>query len=423
MNAPTARRRIAVVGAGVAGLVAARVLHARHEVTVFEAAGRLGGHTHTVDVDAAGGPVAVDTGFIVYNERNYPLFTRLLARLRVVTRASTMSFSVRCERTGLEYCGSSPRTLFAQPRNLLRPAFWGMLRDIVKFHRLAPAAAVDGIALADLLAIGRFGRAFVDHYLVPMAAAIWSAEPESLRSMPARFLVDFLANHGMLQIRGRPAWRTIVGGSRNYVEPLVRPLLARIRLNTPVIAVRRTDAGVVVETNTRQEAFDDVVLACHADQALTMLADADPDERAALAAVRFQPNDVVLHTDGTLLPRRAAARAAWNYHVPAMPVPRATVTYDMNVLQGLRTTERYCVTLNRTAAIAPARVLRQLRYEHPTFDGAAVRAQAALTRLQGRRRTWFCGAWCGNGFHEAGVVSALAVTTAFGLGLDDLESS
>lgn len=414
------RKRIAIVGSGVAGLLVAERLATAHDVTVFEAEPRIGGHTHTVDVAGPRGKVAVDTGFIVCNDRTYPGFLSAMRRLGVALRPSTMSFSVRCERTGLEYNGTSLSTLFAQKRNLLRPSFWGMLRDILRFHKVAPAYADSDASLGDLLARGGFGRNFAEHYLVPMMAAIWSAEPGKLMAMPARFFVAFFANHGMLTVDDRPLWYTVVGGSRSYLQPLTRSFADRIREGTPVVGVRRDADGVQILTaGEPAERFDGVVLAAHSDQTLRLLLDASDAERAVLGAIPYQENEVVLHTDASLLPRRRRAWAAWNYHLPEVQQRRATVTYSMNILQGLPMgagDPLYNVTLNRTAAIDPAKVLRKFVYHHPVFDAAGVAAQARVEGLGGERRTWLCGAWCGYGFHEDAVQSALRVARDFGIG-------
>ncbi len=418
------RKRIAVVGSGIAGLLCARLLCREHDVTVFEQDGRIGGHTHTVEEQSGGRTFPVDTGFIVFNERNYPGLVRMFAALGVPSRESTMSFSVRCERTGLEYCGSTLGTLFAQRRNLLRPRFWGMIRDILRFHRLAPdvLSRAEDPSLREVMAEGRYGSAFVEQYLVPMAAAIWSAEPSSVLDMPARFLIRFFKNHGMLQVEGRPIWRTVLGGSRSYLQPLAAPFADRIHKDAAVSRVERTPSGVTVHAKGRPaEAFDAAVLCCHSDQSLRILSDADADERAVLSAVRYQPNEVVLHTDTTILPKRRRAWAAWNYHIPAQAQGTAAVSYCMNILQGLESQDTFVVTLNRSSAIDERRVLRRFVYDHPIFDASAVAAQQALPAIQGKNRVWFAGAWCGNGFHEDGVQSALAVCRDFGLTLDELE--
>lgn len=415
------RQRIAVIGSGVAGLVAAHLLSQRHDVIVFEADGRVGGHTHTVRVQQGGREFAVDTGFIVYNERNYPGFSRLLQRLGVASQPTSMSFSVHCERSGLEYNGSSLDQLFAQRSNLLRPRFWRMLWHICRFNREALAVLQDerSPSLQELLQERRYGREFEAHYLLPMGAAIWSCEARQLLQMPGRFFVQFFHNHGMLQVRGRPQWRVIQGGSSNYLGPLCAPFAAGIRLRTPVLGLWRRPDGVALKLPGEPEvAFDAAVVATHSDQALRLLHQPTPAEQRVLSAIRYQPNDVVLHTDTSLLPERRRAWAAWNYRIPASPKDRVAVTYCMNLLQGLPLQPTFCVTLNQTERIAEADKLQQFRYDHPVFDAAAVAAQGELPKLQGDGGVYYCGAWCGNGFHEDGVQSALGVAAAFGCGLD-----
>ena len=402
--------KIAIVGAGIAGNVAASRLAGAHEITVFEASTHAGGHSHTHDVEIAGRRVAVDTGFIVYNERTYPRFTALLAGLGVATQESRMSFSVRDEAADLEYNGTSLNTLFAQRRNLLKPSFLGMVRDILRFHREAPRLLVQPgpeMPLGRFLVDGRYGQAFRQHYILPMGAAIWSTEPASMFQFPARFFVRFLHNHGMLTVNDRPVWRTVTGGSARYVERLIAPFRHRIRLGTPVESVRRLPGAVIVKPRGQDaERFDAVFLACHSDQALRLLADPSAAEREVLGAIPYQRNDAVLHTDARLLPRRSLAHAAWNYHVlPGRQGPVA-LTYHMNILQQLDLPVPLLVTLNRTDAIDPARVLASMSYEHPLFTPRSVAAQARQRELNGPLRTYYCGAWWRNGFHEDGVVSA-----------------
>ena len=410
------RKSIAVVGTGISGLLAAERLATGHDVTVFEASDRIGGHTHTVDVEDGRGTVAVDTGFIVCNDRTYPEFLALLDRIGVGLRPSTMSFSVRCDASGVEYCGTSFDTLFAQRRNLLRPSFWSMLRGIRRFHRMAPEFADSDLSLAEVLERVGAGAAFARWYLVPMMAAIWSARPERLMAMPARFFVNFFANHGMLQVRGRPQWRTVLGGSRSYLEPLTRSFASNIRLRSPVADVRRHVDGVLLQVaGESARRFDAAVLATHSDQALAMLSDAGDAERVALGAIPYQRNEVVLHTDTSLMPRHRKAWAAWNYRLPVEPTGSATVTYDMNTLQGLPGPTRWLISLNSSESIAPDKVVRRLVYDHPVFDGDGVRAQGVIPRLNGANRVWFCGAWCGFGFHEDGVKAALRVAADFGI--------
>jgi predicted NAD/FAD-binding protein len=409
--------KIAIVGTGIAGNVAARRLHREHDITVYEAAGHIGGHTHTHEVEQAGRRYAVDTGFIVFNDRTYPNFIALLDELGVPTQDSSMSFSVRDETSGLEYNGTTFNTLFAQRRNLLRPSFLGMVRDILRFNREAPlllAAPGGELPLGELLARGRYGRAFVAHYIVPMGAAIWSTDPAAMLSFPARFFVRFLHNHGMLTINDRPVWRTIRGGSARYVEKLVAPFRHRVRLHTPVESIRRLPGGVIVKARGDEAVrYDAVFLACHSDQALALLADPTPAEREVLSAIPYQRNEAVLHTDTRLLPRRRLAWAAWNYHVLPGHRGPAALTYNMNILQRLDAAEPLLVTLNRGNAIDPERVIKRITYHHPLYTPASVAAQARQRELNGVRRTYYCGAWWQNGFHEDGVASALAAFAHF----------
>jgi len=403
--------KIAIVGAGIAGNVAASELHGDgHEITVFEAGSHVGGHTHTHQVDGH----AIDSGFIVYNERTYPKFSALLGRLEVASQPSSMSFSVRNEASGLEYNGSTLNGLFAQRRNILRPSFHRMLADVVRFNREAPRLLerAGEIPLGAYLRESGYSRAFIDEYLVPMGAAIWSTDPARMLEFPARFFVRFFANHGMLSIDDRPRWRVIRGGSARYVEKLVAPFRHRVRLEAPVTQVLRLPHAVLLRSRGTLERFDAVFLACHADQALGVLADATPLECAVLGAIRYQANEAVLHTDTALLPRARRAWAAWNYQVRAPGRPVA-LTYNMNILQGLAASETYCVTLNRTRDIRPERVIRRMTYHHPLFTPEAVAAQARQGELNGAGRTFYCGAYWGFGFHEDGVASALAAVAQF----------
>jgi len=409
--------RIAVIGAGIAGNVAAHLLHAAHEVTVFEAGSHVGGHSHTHEVEVAGRRLRVDTGFIVYNELTYPRFTRLLASLGVATQESCMSFSVRDEASGLEYNGTSLNSMFAQRLNLLRPAFLAMIRDILRFNREAPrllGCAGGDRPLGEFLEAGRYGRAFRELYLVPMGAAIWSTDPGRMLDFPARFFVRFLHNHGMLSVNDRPAWRTVRGGAARYVERLTSAFRHRIRLETPVESVRRDSAGVIVKPRGHDaQRFDAVFLACHADQALALLVDPSAAERETLGAIPYQRNEAVLHTDPGLLPTRPLAHAAWNYHRLARDRGPVALTYHMNLLQRLDAPVPLLVTLNRSDAIDPARILRRIDYRHPVFTLASVAAQARHRELNGERRTYYCGAWWRNGFHEDGVVSAETAVAHF----------
>ncbi len=407
--------RIAVVGAGIAGLASSWLLSRLHEVTLFEANGYLGGHTHTHPVRLAGGDYAVDSGFIVFSPRHYPLFSALLDELQVGSQPTTMSFSVRNEASGLEYNATGLDTLFCQRRNLLSVRFLGMVRDLLRFYREAPALLAGegpGPTLGEYLATGGYGAAFRDDHLVPMASALWSSPPARILSFPARYLVQFMANHQMLSIQGRPEWRVVRGGSASYVRALRARWRVRERPGCPVRAVRREAHGVSIAYDGGAERFDHVVLACHSDQALALLSDASAAERAILGAIPYQPNEAVLHTDASVLPRRRKAWAAWNAHVPREPGTACTVSYCMNLLQGIDSPEPFIVTLNRTAAIDPARVLRTMRYEHPLHTHAALTAQRRRAEIQGVNRTWFAGAYWGWGFHEDGMRSALAVAEA-----------
>ena len=417
--------KIAIIGTGIAGNVAALKLHRSHDITVYEAGGHVGGHTHTHRIELDGEVQHVDTGFIVFNHRTYPHFTQLLADLGVVSHDSAMSFSVRNEHSGLEYNGTSLNSLFAQRRNLVRPSFLRMVSDIVRFNREAPRLLdTEGseIALGDYLAEHRYSRQFLNDYLVPMGAAIWSTDPQRMLGFPARFLVRFMHNHGMLSVNDRPTWRVISGGSARYVERLVAPWRHRIRLNRAVTQVRRLrDAVWVNAQGVPIERYDHVFFACHADEALRMLADPSPAEREILGALPFQRNEAVLHTDTSLLPRRRLAWAAWNYHVLPEQGQRVALTYNMNILQGLNSRRTFCVTLNRSDSIDPRRVLRRLTYDHPLFTPAGIVAQQRHHEISGARRTHYCGAYWRYGFHEDGVISALTAVQRFEETLHDAQ--
>lgn len=409
--------RIAVIGSGISGLVAAYHLNRTHDVTVFEAGDYIGGHTHTVDVDHEGRAYAVDTGFIVYNDWTYPNFMRLLEELEVPWQPSQMSFSVRCERSGLEYNGTNLNSLFAQRSNLARPSFLRMVADILRFNRSAPALLEDpsnASSLGDYLTAGRYSRYFVDHYIIPMGAAIWSSRPADMLRFPARFFVEFFANHGFLSVNDRPTWRVIKGGSREYVKRLTASFANRIHLATPVASVQRQPHQVAVRLkNGTVEHFDQVFMACHSDQALKLLADPSPEERDILGAIGYQANAALLHTDVRLMPKRPLAWAAWNYHLPREPRERVTVTYDMNILQSLDAPARFLLTLNRDEDVDPRKVLGSFVYHHPVYTTQAVAAQARRHEINGVHRTYYCGAYWGYGFHEDGVKSALVSLDEF----------
>lgn len=408
--------RIAIVGTGVSGLTCAHLLGDHHDVTVFEADDRPGGHANTVTVRLGEDEHRVDTGFIVYNERNYPVFSRLLDELGVASRPSDMSFSVSDERAGIEWCSSSPATAFAQPRNLARPAFLRMLADIVRFNRamrrLLDAPVDLEYTLADVLARDRWSPGFVDWYLVPMGSAIWSADPETFTRFPAAAFARFFDNHGLLRLGAQPRWRTVVGGSASYVEAIARPLGRRLRLSTAVSKVVRREDGIELATdNGDVEHFDHVIIATHSDQALRLLSDPTPAEREILGAIGYRPNVATLHTDGRLLPNRKRARASWNWHrQPGAGAP--TLTYDLGRLQGVTSSAPICLTLNRPDAVDPAQVIDTMTYWHPVFDPPAIRAQRRHAEISGHDGVSYCGAYWGYGFHEDGAQSALAVCRA-----------
>jgi len=423
-------QRLAIVGTGIAGLTAAWLLRDQHAITVFEADDRAGGHGHTVDVEADGGRHAVDTGFMVYNEASYPLFTRLLRHLGVATDPTRLSFSVQSARTGLEYGSASFSALFAQRANILRPAFHRMLFDMTRFARETPervAAATaagttaatggPGPTLGQFLAARHYSRPFIDNYIVPLGAALWSAVPRRLLDAPALPFVTFVHHHGFLIPGMRPGWRVVRGGARRYVEPLAAPFRDRLRLRTPVRRVRRRADGVEIATDGGTERFDAVILATHTNQSLALLADPSPDERDSLGAIPFQANDVVVHTDPALLPRHRAAWSAVNYRAPKGDGGPAQVTYLMNAVHGLRTPNPLCVTLNRMLEVDTDRLLRRIVHHHPVFTTAAPAAQRRLAAINGRDRTYYCGAWTGDGFQEDGVASAVAVGRLLGRGL------
>ena len=410
--------RVAIVGAGVSGLVVAHLLHPAHEVTVFEANDYAGGHTNTIRVDTPNETHHVDTGFIVFNDRNYPSFEHLLARLGVAWQPSTMSFSVSDGAGDFEYSSASPNGLFAKREHLVTPWFHRMLADLARFNRAArelldPRAP--DVSLREWLEHHRFSRAFVERLIVPQVSAVWSAAPAQMWSLPARMVAEFFDHHQMLSFRGRPRWRTVRGGSSRYVEALTRPFSERLRLSTPVQAVTRDADHVLVKSHGGEaERFDEVVLATHSDQALALLADAGDREHEILGAIPYQPNEAVLHTDVRMLPRRRRAWASWNYHLLPERKATTTVTYHMNRLQSLAAEQQFCVTLNHSETIDPARVIRRISYAHPVYTEAGLAARTRAAEIDGRNRTHFCGAYWGWGFHEDGVVSALRVGERFG---------
>lgn len=414
--------KIAIIGSGISGLTAAYVLNRRHDVTLFETAGYIGGHTNTVLVNEGDRTLPIDTGFIVFNELNYPHLTQLFNHLGVPSRESQMSFSVHCERSGLEYNGSTLTTLFSQRTNLAKPKFWRLLSDILAFNKRALRALTDG--LSDALSIGEFaaqgayGKLLYSHYLAPMGAAIWSCPTHRFHDFPARFVIEFMANHRLLQVNDRPLWRTVEGGSYRYVAPLTNRFADKIHLQTAAHKVTRTTTGASVTfSDGRAQTYDHVIVATHADQALSLLAAADSVEQELLGAFPYQFNEAVLHTDSQMLPDSKRAWASWNYRLSNAAPDRVTMTYNMNILQGLTAEKTYCVTLNQTDRIDPQQVIKRIGYHHPRFGPGLHAAQTRHYELIDRAGVSFCGAYWGHGFHEDGVTSALRVCEAFGLSL------
>lgn len=411
--------KIAIIGSGISGLTCAHLLNRNHEITLFEAGDRIGGHTHTVDVAVNGEQHAIDTGFIVFNDWTYPNFIRLLEQLGVASQPTEMSFSVHDPRSGSEYNGNNLNSLFAQRRNLLSPRFWGMLRDILRFNRealrdLEQQRIAADISLGAYLQQRGYGERFIEQYIVPMGSAIWSMSLADMLNFPLQFFVRFFRNHGLLSVTDRPQWRVVCGGSRSYLAPLTAPFAERIRLHSPVHWVERDIAGVVVHSPAGPERFDSVVFACHSDQALQMLAKPTAAELEILGAMRYADNDVVLHTDTRMLPDRRLARASWNYRLGGLSSQPAAVTYCMNILQGIQSDTTFCVSLNQTEQIDPQQILGRYSYAHPQYSLAGIQAQARWQELLGTENSYYCGAYWGNGFHEDGVVSALRVAAAFG---------
>lgn len=410
--------KIAIIGAGISGLTAAYYLRHKHDITVYESAPRIGGHTATVDIEHQGRDYAIDTGFIVYNDWTYPRFIELMEELGVETKPTEMSFSVRCDNSGLEYGGNNLNTLFAQRRNLLRPGFHKMLRDILRFNReavrdLESRRISPATTLGEYLDDNRYGEGFIFQYLLPMGCAIWSASTEAMIDFPLLFFTRFFKNHGLLSVNDRPQWHVIQGGSKSYLEPLTRGFQDSIQVNAKISSVRRRQDDIeLLMANGRMLHYDQVIFACHSDQAQKLLADATHAERDALTSIPYQSNEVVLHTDYKLLPQRRLAWSSWNYWLRERYQQRAVLTYNMNILQGLESDTTFCVTLNATEAVAEDEIIETFNYSHPVFSLDSVGAAAKIDDFNGLNRTWFAGAYLGNGFHEDGVVSGRRVAEA-----------
>lgn len=412
-------KRIAIIGSGISGLTSAYLLSQKHNVTVFEKNDRIGGHTATVDIEKAGQKYAIDTGFIVFNDKTYPNFLALMADIGIGKQATEMSFSVHNCQTGLEYNGHNLNTLFAQRRNLLRPQFWGLVKDILRFNKQCKSIFEkqqyqSGYTFGAFLAENNFSDFFAEHYILPMGAAIWSSSLAQMETFEFRFFVQFFHHHGLLNIADRPQWYVIPKGSRSYLTPLCQPFKNNIILNADISGIQRLDSKVQIHFNNGEsEVFDEVVIACHSDEALALLNDASEDEKTILSAMPYSENSVILHTDRKLLPQRKAAWASWNYQLSQDRDKAASVTYNMNILQGINSPHTFCVTLNQKEAIDSSKILREFTYHHPIFSAESVKAQQQRQLICGVNHTHFAGAYWHNGFHEDGVKSGVEVAARF----------
>lgn len=421
--------KIAIIGSGISGLTCGYYLHRSHDVTLYEANDYIGGHTATVDVELEGKSYAVDTGFIVYNDRTYPNFMALMEEVGVEGVASQMSFSVRNDSNGLEYNGHTLTTLFAQKRNWFNPKFYSFIFEILRFNRMVKECANDELSdsetLGDFLTEHSFSDFFCDNYILPMGAAIWSSTLADMHAFPLQFFARFFLNHGLLDVTNRPQWYVIKGGSREYIPALTQGFADRIRLNSPVESVTRDQVGVTVRSNGQSERFDQVIFACHSDQAKQLLGDISSTEEAILADLAYQANEVILHTDDSLLPKRKAAWASWNYWLDGSQQEQSrapTLTYNMNILQHIEAPQTFCVSLNSSDQIQHDKILKRFVYHHPVFNRQSIAAQGRREEINGMSRTWFCGAYWYNGFHEDGVRSALDVVRGIKLLNDNLHS-
>jgi predicted NAD/FAD-binding protein len=412
--------KIAVIGAGISGMLAAYLLHDEHDITVFEANDYIGGHTNTIDVPIGDRTYAVDTGFIVFNQKTYPNFVKLLQRLKVPWQKSNMSFSVHCEKTGFEYSPTSLSTLFAQGRNILLPWFWNMIREVFEFKKqlIRMAELSENMTLDDYLKDKCYSKKFTDYFIIPMGAAIWSADPEGFKDFPACMFARFFLNHGFLNVYDQPQWLVIQGGASEYVKALTESFRDRIQINCCIDQIKRfSDHVEVTNSGGNSERFDHVIIATHSDQALKMLADPTGAEFEVLSAIPYQKNEVVLHTDITMLPKRRRIWSSWNYFIPSELNAKVVLTYNMNILQSLESESEFCVTLNQKQNIDASKIKKYLEYAHPVYQPRTLSAQHRYQKISGINRTHYCGAYWGNGFHEDGVNSALAACKYFGKSL------
>ena len=422
-------KNIAIIGSGISGLTSAYLLSKKHNVTVFEKNDYIGGHTATVDIEKDGIPYAIDTGFIVFNDKTYPNYLALLDEIGIGKKATEMSFSVHNCHTGLEYNGHNLNTLFAQRRNLLNPKFWLLVKEILRFNKLCKGifeadVYLPGLTLGEFLTEHKFSPFFAEHYILPMGAAIWSSSLEQMEEFEFRFFVQFFHHHGLLNIADRPQWYVIPNGSRSYLAPLCAPFKDNIHLNANILGITRNDNKVQIHFDNPddKQTFDEVVIACHSDQSLSLLSDASKDEESLLSDMPYSENSVILHTDVSLLPDRETAWASWNYQLSQDRSKPASVTYNMNILQGFYSDHTFCVTLNQKQDIDPDKILKEYNYHHPIFSSASIRAQQQRDLICGKHHTHFAGAYWHSGFHEDGVRSAVEVAQRFDCFLDAFAS-